>query len=286
MEGWLFILLCAAVSVLVAHILKIVENRELNTVRVLTINYAVAAGAAVALSGSGAISELYVTGGVPVAGLAVLVGIFFIANFFIYSKSVFRNGVGISIAAMRLSLIIPVLVSVFWYSEPITFWQWTGTGLVFATLFLLMPVRSGTFHQTFPAALLLVLLFLCTGVGDAALKIYEEEFTGLLQKELFMGMVFFCSFLTGTAVVLFGEGPRFTRQEVGLGIVLGIPNLYTAIFLIEALERMNGAIVYAAVNVLTVLGGTVLGYVFWGDKLSKAQWAGIFLTLGAVFLLV
>ena len=284
--GWIYIILCAASSVLIAHFLKVVENRNLSTVRVLTVNYLVATVVAFSTSGWSGIGHLDIGEGLTAIMIAAVVGVIFIANFFIYSKSVYYNGVGISVAAMRISLIMPVLLSTLWYLEILSFKQWVGVVLVFITLFLLLPNKRKMLREPFSAAWLLVLLFILTGLGDGSLKIYEREFSSLLSKEQFMGFVFLTAFLIGLIVISIRRSWNFKKMEWVMGIAVGVPNLYTAIFLIEALERMNGAVVYSSVNVLTVLGGTLLGIMKWGDKLTKIQWSGIALTVITILLLI
>jgi drug/metabolite transporter (DMT)-like permease len=286
MTGWVYIVLSSAASVLIAHFLKVTESKKLNTVRVLTVNYFVASLIAFASTGSRLIPDFSEPGLYSVMWLAVGTGILFIANFFIYSKSVFHNGVGISVAAMRISLIIPVLVSTLWYLEYITFMQWLGVFLVFATLILLLPNKKKLISEPFSVGWLLVLLFVGTGIGDSALKIYESEFSGIWDKQQFMGMVFLTAFLTGMIFLAIRKNFSFTPAEFLMGAVIGIPNLFTSIFLIEALEQMNGAVVYSAVNVMTVLGATLLGILRWGDRLKPLQWAGILFTLISILLLI
>tara|TARA_R100001143_G_scaffold63603_2_gene73688 strand:- start:23089 stop:23958 length:870 start_codon:yes stop_codon:yes gene_type:complete len=288
MLGQLFIVLSAVTSVTIAHFLKVTESRSLNTIRVLTVNYFVATAAALlyaSIIGSTKIDfEILFQ---PLL-LSVGVGALFIANFFIYSKSVFHNGVGISIAAMRISLIIPVLLSTFWYLEILTSDQWIGILLVFVTLFLLLPNKKSLIRtdQSLNKGWLLLLLFLGTGFGDASLKYYEMEYSQWITKEFFMGMVFMTAFLIGMIYILWKKSWQFTREEIFVGIAIGVPNLLTSVFLISALELMNGAIVYSSVNVLTVLGGTLLGVIYWKDRFSNMQWTGIFLTVLALVLLV
>lgn len=288
MTGLLFIVFSAVTSVIIAHFLKITENRSLNTVRVLTVNYFVATSAALLYSFKSGIPELNSEVLYQPFLLSVGVGVIFIANFFIYSKSVHYNGVGISIASMRISLIIPVLLSTLWYLEILTIYQWSGILLVFVTLFLLLP-NKGEFIKTdqlLNKGWLLLLLFIGTGIGDASLKYYEMEYSRLITKDLFMGMVFMTSFWIGLIYVLWKRSWKFTKEEITVGIAIGIPNLLASIFLISALEIMDGAVVYSSVNVLTVLGGTLLGVLYWKDQFSMRQWIGIFLTLGAIILLV
>jgi len=288
MMGLLFIIFSALTSVVIAHFLKITENRSLNTVRVLTINYLVAAVSALFYTFNGQLPVADVDVLIPPFLLSVGVGVIFIANFFIYSKSVFHNGVGISIAAMRISLIIPVLLSTIGYMERLTIYQWSGILLVFVTLFLLLPNKKSIVKtdQYLSKGWLLILLFAGTGIGDASLKYYEMEYSAWISKELFMGMVFMTAFWIGMIYILLKKNWKFTKMEIFVGIAIGVPNLLTSIFLISALELMNGAVVYSAVNLLTVLGGTLLGVLYWKDQFTTLQWTGIVLTLGAIVLLV
>lgn len=285
MGGWIYILLSSVCSVAIAHFLKAAEFKKLDTVKVLTVNYVIAACVAF-LTPSGAEIPSNISEQIPALLLAALVGVIFIANFFIYSKSVSKNGVGISVAAMRISLLIPVLLSTIWYLEPLESRQWLGVGSVFIALFLLLPNKRKMIREPLSAAWLLVLLFVGTGLGDGSLKIFEVEFLSLVSKEQFMGTVFLSSTVVGL-VVIFAKGKfKFTRQELLLGALIGVPNLYSAIFLIEALERMNGAIVYSTINILTVLGATLLGMIRWGDSLTAFQWTGIAATIISILLLV
>ena len=286
MTGWTFIILCAVSSVLIAHFFKITESRNLSTVNVLTVNYLIATVAAFVMAFRHGSPDVNFGELGPSVILAIFVGVVFIANFFIYSKSVFHNGVGISVAAMRISLLIPVLLSTLWYFELLTFGQWIGVALVFVTLFLLLPNKRKMLREPFSAAWLLPLLFIGTGIGDASLKVYEVEFSATLSKELFMGFVFLTAFIVGLTVILTKKRRKIIKAEWLIGMAIGIPNLLTAIFLIAALERMNGAVVYSAVNVLTVLGATLLGVIRWKDRFTKIQWMGIFLTLISILLLI
>ncbi|MDZ7720831.1 MAG: EamA family transporter [Balneolaceae bacterium] len=285
MAGWIYIVLCSISSVLIAHFFKVTEQKKLNTIRVITVNYLIAFPSAILLYGgqdrSGVLPQELIT---PIL-LAIGIGIIFIFNFFIYSKSVDLNGVGISIAAMRISLIVPVLLSTIWYLELLTLNQWIGVILVFLILYLLLPNKKTLFRGSFNAGWLLPILFLFTGIGDGSLKIYESEFNQILSKGEFMGMIFFTAFLVGAGTVLYKREWQFKKMDFLIGACIGIPNMLAAVFLIEALERMNGAVVFSLVNVLTVIGGTFVGVIFWKDRFTKLQWLGIVLTIFSILLL-
>lgn len=286
MAGWIYIVLCSISSVLIAHFFKVTESKNLSTVRVITVNYLIAFPSAFLIYGVQDRTEILSQELIAPILLAVVVGIIFIFNFFIYSKSVDLNGVGISIAAMRISLIVPVLLSTIWYLELLTFNQWVGLILVFLVLYLLLPNKKSLFRGSFNAGWLLPILFLFTGIGEASLKIYESEFNQILSKGEFMGLVFLTAFFIGVATVLIKKEWQFKKMEFLVGTCIGIPNMLAAVFLIEALERMNGAVVFSLVNVLTVIGGTFVGVIYWEDRFTKMQWAGILLTIVSILLLI
>ena len=283
--GYFFILCSAACSVFIAHLLKAAEVRNLRTLNTLTANYLTASVIALALG-------MYQSGGWPelpsfqMVLFSIIVGAFFITNFLIYSKSVHANGVGVTIAFMRLSLLVPILISIYLYNEYLGWMESVGVVLVFGSMVLLIPKKSTVKIGTINAGWLLVFIFLIAGFADASLKVYKEEFSIEVNELFFMGMVFSSAFLIGLTVSAFRRGPLCTREELKLGSFLGIPNLYSSIFLIWALGSIDGSIAYPIVNVIIVIAGTVVGLWYWKDQVSKLQWLGIAVAISAILMLL
>jgi drug/metabolite transporter (DMT)-like permease len=187
---------------------------------------------------------------------------------------------------MRLSLLIPVLLSVFLYKEYLNLLEILGVLIVFSALVLLIPRRNKDKLDNVGAGWLLIIIFALSGFADASLKVYQEEFSRELNELLFMGLIFGGAFLIGIIICTLRKGPIFRSEEVKLGALIGIPNLYSSIFLIYALGEISGAIAYPMVNMLNVAGGTALGIVVWGDIISLKQWVGLGLALAAILLLL
>lgn len=283
--AYLYIFLSAGCSVIIAHLLKRGESEKLRTLNTLTVNYLVAAAAALLLDppGEGMAGLLYRP--LPLL-FFIATGSFFIGNFMLYSKSVHFNGVGVSVAAMRVSLLFPVLVSVLFYRESLTALKVLGVVLVFAALLLLVPRRSRKFFAGIQAGWLLPAVFLLSGMADSALKVYQEEFDPRFSELQFMSLVFGTAFLAGAVLTAARKGPAFTRRELLTGGLIGLPNLFSAVFLIYALREVDGAVAFPLVNSLIVLGGTLLGLFAWGDRLSARQWSGIVIGLIAILILL
>jgi multidrug transporter EmrE-like cation transporter len=283
--AYLYILLSALSSVLIAHLLKVTEVKKLRTLPTLTINYLFAGVFAFIIeikSGSG----FLFLHNPSILFFCFIVGAFFIGNFLMYSKSVHANGVGVTISAMRVSLLVPVLVSLFLYDESLTLTGTVGVILVIGALILLLPKKKSIKIGRMDAGWLLFFIFLVAGFADASLKIYEEEFSLQFNELAFMTLVFGSAFSIGAIAMLIRRESFFTAKEASIGCLIGIPNLYSSIFLIYALKDIDGAIAYPMVNVLSVVAGSALGFWFWNDEVTEWQWLGIGIAVIAIILLL
>lgn len=286
MMAYLYLLLSSICSLTIAHLLKLTEVKQLRTVNTLTVNYIVAGIFALIVGLKGDVQAGFSSPGIYLFLFCIIVGAFFISNFVVYGKSVHTNGVGITIAAMRLSLLIPVLISIFFYAEYLNMPKIIGVILVFGSLILLIPQKSSVQIGNINASWLLLITFVLSGFADASLKIYEEELSLALNELTFMGLVFLGAFVIGLVLSIIRSGPVIKKEEALLGAAIGIPNLYSSIFLIYALGDISGSIAYPIVNILNVLGGTFLGLLIWSDKVSTRQWAGIATAIIAIILLI
>ncbi len=290
-------------SVLIAHVLRVAKQHQTVISAVLMVNYAIAFGISL-------IDAQFNTFSFLLIGIGMITGAFFITNFFVFAESVKLNGLGISVVAMRLSLSVPILGALFLFQENVDFWGWIGFGLIGVSLYLIQgqtkeikanlevnqPIekhnhsecKASCLAQTGediqfdfsdksidkPRTKLLVALFLISGFGDFALKVFERLNAGQMNGSAFMSIVF------GTAFILslfkfFTEKSHFSRKEFYTGIALGIPNVFSSLFLILALGGLKAVFVYPTANTLVILLGSLLGVWYWKDHLTKKQWLGI-----------
>ncbi|MDX1638936.1 MAG: EamA family transporter, partial [Balneolaceae bacterium] len=168
----------------------------------------------------------------------------------------------------------------------VTLAKGAGLLLVLFGLVLLIPKQQQITFRNINAAWLLVFVFLATGFADSSLKIYEEDFSSSFDELQFMGTVFAFAFIIGLSITLFRHRRGIRINELTTGALIGIPNLYSSVFMIYALKKIDGAVAYPAVNVLNVVGGTLLGLWFWNDNVTRLQWLGIGTTIAAILLLV
>lgn len=286
---YLYLLLSSICSLTLVHLLKVTEVKKLRTVQTLTINYLAAGLAALVIGAIQSVEFHFVNLAHPlILAFCFIVGALFIGNFFIYSKSIHVNGMGISVAAMRLSLLVPVMISVYLYNEFLSAVKVFAIVLVFGALLLLIPRREKIRFRQINAGWLLLAVFMLTGLADASLKVYEEEFRIQFNELIFMGVVFAGAFIIGLATCFYRRSDKqlINTAEVKLGTLIGIPNLYSSVFLIYALEEISGAIAFSMVNIMNVVGGTALGLIRWQDEISTRQWIGLAIAIVAIILLL
>ena len=225
--AYLYLLLSSACSLLIAHLLKLTQVKGLRTLNTLTVNYLIAFVVAFTIGSIQGEEVGFIWPHLSLLGFCVVVGAFFIGNFVAYGKSVHINGVGVTIAAMRLSLLVPVIISIYFYREFLGGWKILGILLVFGSLLLLIPRKKDVKFGNIDASWLLLVIFLVTGLADASLKVYNEELSLSLNETLFMGWVLLGAFLIGLVLSMFKQGPLITKQEFKMGAIICIPNLYS-----------------------------------------------------------
>lgn len=285
--GLFYIALSVFCSLSIAQILKLAENKKMRVLHILVCNYL--AGFLISLFNSAEFSlfpEVSTDISIWLLGLSALLGVIFIANMVVYSRSIDRVGMGVSIAAMRMSLIFPIAVSLFVFGETIGIIKYGGIILALASLLLMVPRIRTKSISGISDAWLPILIFLMTGFADSGLKIYEQLFAAQISEDLFVSGIFFISFLVGGSILIKRGEINFSYKEIGYGIATGIVNLYSSIFLIYALKLMPGSIVFPIVNVTLVVLGTFIGIFIWKDRPSVKQWSGLGIAIISIFLLL
>ena len=158
-----------------------------------------------------------------------LSGILFLVNFLIYRKNIMVNGMSLSVSIMRISLVIPILVSLFFFRESIFFFNFIGIGLILLSFILMAD--AGTFRSL---GWIFMLIFV-TGISETAMKIYNEF--GLPNHSLFVLILFASALLTNLIIILY-KRKKITQKSFGQGMILGIPNQLSTVFFLKSLKSI------------------------------------------------
>lgn len=111
---------------------------------------------------------------------AAIMGCIFIVTFNVVGITAQRISVAVASVAYRLSLIVPVVFSIFLYNEKVFAAQWIGIALALGAVVLTsFPNRQTEAKNTKSQGLLFMLpfiLFFGSGILDTVIKYVEQRF--------------------------------------------------------------------------------------------------------------
>jgi multidrug transporter EmrE-like cation transporter len=73
--------------------------------------------------------------------------------------------------------------------------------------------------------------------------------------------------------------------ELAFGILISVPNFFSAKFLLLALTKLPAVVVYPSFSVGTMLLVTLTGVAVFRERLSKVQWVAMGAIVAALILL-
>lgn len=273
----LILAICASAAI--SLIMRLSSDRVTNNVSMLAVNYLTCLVLAAFFTGEEgflprdpALPRALWMGG--------LHGVLYLASFVTFQCSVRRSGVVLSAIFMKLGLLVPMVLSVFLFGEI------PGIAQSFGFLLAVGAIIAINFEKDAAAsasALGLVTLLVLGGTADAMSKVFEELGPGHLSGQ-FLLYTFLTAFLLCLGLVAVKK-QRFTGWELLFGFAIGIPNFFSARFLLGALESLKAVVVYPTYSVATILLITLAGTVFFRERLRRHQWAALGIILPAMVLL-
>ncbi|MBC8385690.1 MAG: EamA family transporter [Candidatus Cloacimonetes bacterium] len=208
--------------------------------------------------------------------LGVITGILFLCNFIIYQKNIIINGLSLSVGVMRIAILIPILISIFFFLEKIIFLNYLGIVIVFASFIFMTELK------TFRKILWILGLFLITGVSETALKIYKEF--GLSDTGFFIFLLFGTAFIFNL-VLIFSKKRTINFRSFGYGLILGIPNQLTTKLFMRGLDSVPAPIAFPFVASSVVLLCFMTDILIWKKTFNLSQKIGFALMIAGIVLL-
>ena len=259
-------------SSVIAVLMRVSSERISANLSMLSVNYLVCALLGAVYAGFQPIASqpaLLIT-----VSMGVLSGFLYLGGFVLFQYNTRRNGMVLSSIFMKLGLLVPVVMSVVIFKEVPTIIQIVGFCIaVCATVLInLKKDRDGTGF-----GFGLVFMLLMCGSSDAMSKVFER--LGPAEgSDAYLLCTFVVAFLLCTGMVLYKkEKPGI--PEILFGSLIGIPNFFSAKFLLGALTKLPAVVVYPTFSVATLLLVTLLGVVVFRERLTKTQW----IALAAIF---
>ncbi len=278
----LFLALAVACSVGVAVLFKYADQAKLPTFALFSVNYLIATTSAVI--GSGGMHGVTIT--TEVLSFGMMLGILFVWCFFLLMLAVRKLGMVIPVALMRLSVVLPILGSIFLFREQPSLLQTAGIALAFIALPLasrekltvktLRPLLHGGLGWG-------LLLFVSFGITEFLFKVQKEMLP--VEDAYDLLVVVFGMALAITTVTTVVRRERFSRSVLGFGVLLGLLNLFSTYFFIRALDVLPGIVVYPSNGIGIIVLSSLVGVLLWKEALPPRNILSLVLAVAALLLI-
>lgn len=252
-----------------------------NLLAVGAINYAFAAVAAavfVVYTGSYEIS-------VTTCVIGILAGLAYSISYYLMIYTIKSSGISIAWSAIRLSVIVPVLFSIFYWNERPSIYQIAGIVFVCIALPLLSikPDSDGRRRMFGRASVLVLMLFIATSGVNLAPKAFSE-LSPESHRQMYLLLLFTTAAIVSCCAMIFKE-PSMRATDVPVGVALGLLNLSSRYFLLLALVSLPGIVVFPISGSAGIVLMTLAGMAIWRERIRKLNALGIAFAVAAVVLI-
>ena len=276
-----FLFMAVASSAMVSILMRISEKYVRSNMVMFSANYAVCM--AMSLIYMGGVRPLVFEAGTGTAvALGAATGFLYLAGFVLLQKNVSCNGVILSGAAMKLGgVLIPIIAAVLFFQEQIKLVQLAGTALAAAAI-VLINMEKGEAGAGGKKQWLAVLL-LVSGFADTMANIFDKTGPAAL-KNLYLLCTFFAALLIALALAL-KKRQQIMAADLLCGLLIGIPNYYSARFLLLSLGGVPAVVVYPVFSVGTIVVISTAGAVFFHERLNGRKKGALLLILASLVML-
>lgn len=275
-----YLLLAIASSAMISLLMRLSSGKTPNNLGMLAMNYLMCWLLSAYYTGFG---NLFPTASPHLPATLIMgagSGVLYLLGFMLLQVNVSRNGVILPATFMKLGLWVPMVMSMVFFGEMPTATQILGFCIAIAAIVLIHFEKSGQKAQDRSG---LLLLLLAGGGADAMSKVFEElGHTSLAPQFLFYTFGF--AFMLCLLLAIHRKA-RIGKAGIIFGLLIGIPNFFSARFLLLALEDVAAVIAYPTYSVGTLLIVTLSGVVFFRERLKVRQWWALAAILAALVLL-
>ncbi|MBQ7532208.1 MAG: EamA family transporter [Bacteroidales bacterium] len=222
----------------------------------------------------------------PWFGLSFITGFWFIFTYLLMAASTQRSGVTVTSLSSKISVVLPILAGVIFFSESLNLVATIGIVLALVALVLVVGGKkdSGNVNKNW---LLPVLIFFGTGTGDILMKITEQQHTGG-DMGFMIAFIYFVALIFGIIIVVIdiirGKSKWQWKNFIG-GIMLGVINYFSTYCVYNAMRYFDNVVLFPIYNIGVVSLTAVIGWLAFKEKLTWKNYLGVAIAIIAVILI-
>ena len=226
---------------------------------------------------------------------ACVMGVLFVSIFNVVGLTAQKISVAVASVANKLSLIIPVVLSVYLYGETVQGWKLAG--VILALVAVVLTCYQNKEQEAGKDAVikkweyfLPFILFIGSGLLDALINHVQKLYVTEENKNAYLISGFLSAAIIGSALLLIqyitGK-QKFAVKHLLAGIIIGVPNYFSIWCLVRFLKvsPWQSSASIPVNNMGIVLFSSVVAWLLFKERLSKINWIGIALSLAAIYLI-
>ena len=256
----LYLLITILLNVIISAIFKVFPKYRIDALQAIVANYCVCV-----ITGCIFIGYVPFTAGnvhAPWFPWALLMGCSFISVFNLIAYSTKIDGITTTTIANKLSLVIPVILSIFLYHELAGIYKIIGILLALPAVYLTTRVKDN--DNKVQNLFWPIVLFILSGLLDALVKYVQFHF--LATAGLQAVYTIYCFAVAGS---------------------VGIPNYFSIYYLIRMLNSpfLQSSAAIPAVNIGILVASSLMAIIFFKEKLNLLRFTGLILSIIAILLI-
>lgn len=214
----------------------------------------------------------------------IILGISFFAGFVFLSLSTQKSGISITSVASNLSVIIPVVAAAIFYHEKIIGLHLAGLLTAIPAIFLIFTPKT---KQKFSLSLIIypISIFIISGFNNSLMRQAQRQ-GAIANPMFFLGIVFSIAFLISIFYAIHYKKQKLKNTKDWLfGTMLGIANFASTYFFLKCLDVFSSALFFPIYNISFIIISSMIGIIFFKEKLSRLNIIGLVIAIIAVGLM-
>jgi drug/metabolite transporter (DMT)-like permease len=200
-----------------------------------------------------------------------------------------KNGISVASVATKMSVVIPILSGVIFFKESLN--TLTFLGIILALIAVYLTAKKENSSLKSQNIMLPALVFFGAGIVDTFIKFLEHYYIKDSEIALFSATTFGFAFLVGIPIIFFNiyaQNNKVLIKNIFAGILLGIPNFFSLIFMIKMLASniFSSAVLFTIHNIAIVILTTILGLLLFKEQLNHRNIVGIIIAIVSLFLMI
>ena len=259
-----YLVLAIISSALTSIVMRFGERHVNNNMGMFAANYGVCVLLAGLFMGDFTVSAKE-NGMVTAVLLGVLAGSLFLGNFVLLKNSMKQNGIILSTTFMKLGVLVPTLLAVVAFRERPSALQVIGILLALLAIFMIHFEKEAVAENAKKGALIILLVI--SGITDSMANIYDKIGVEAF-KDHYLFFTFLVAFLLALVLAL---RQKISKKDILFGIMIGVPNYFSARFLLLAVGSVPAVIVYPVYCVAAMVIISLVGIFAFREHLDKKK---------------